>query len=665
MTAADPLTAAPPAANPPDSIAIAVSGISKSFQVGIRHVQALQQVSFNVRHGLVTGLVGPDAAGKTTLMRLAAGLLVADTGSISVLGLDAARQSLQVQGAIGYMPQRFGLYEDLSVQENLDLYADLQGVSKAARPARYTELMQMAGLAPFTRRLAGQLSGGMKQKLGLACALVRQPSLLLLDEPTVGVDPLSRRELWEIVYRLVRDQGTSVLLSTAYLDEAERCDEVVLLHEGKVLAQGTPAELRETMRGRSYELSASGTDKRALQNRIAQAPGVLDALIQGDHVRVVMDDTAPPDAEKLLPGVSGVEMKRVPPRFEDRFVALLKEKPGSAEISHAPPEQSNDSPPHPGRGITSDLAGVVGQPSRMASSSIRAGEGAGTQPHHSVDNSHPHPSGPLASLSPSYRGKEPGGSDAVASIPVIEVHNLQRRFGDFYAVNNVTFSVGKGEIFGLLGANGAGKSTTFRMLCGLLPPSGGTLRVAGADLRLAADATRGRIGYMSQKFSLYGNLSVAENLRFFGSVYGLSGKSGSGRIDWALQEFELADIADFTSGDLSLGYKQRLALACSLMHKPEILFLDEPTSGVDPLARREFWARINALAAQGVTVMVTTHFMEEAEYCDRLAIMAAGEILTTGTPAGIKDQARSPQLPAPTMEDAFIELIRAHEEVAV
>ncbi len=238
MTAADPLTAAPPAANLPDSIAISVSGISKSFHVGSRQVQALQQVSFDVRHGLVTGLVGPDAAGKTTLMRLAAGLLVADTGSISVLGLDAATQSLQVQGAIGYMPQRFGLYEDLSVQENLDLYADLQGVPIAARAARYAELMQMAGLAPFTKRLAGQLSGGMKQKLGLACALVRQPSLLLLDEPTVGVDPLSRRELWEIVYRLVREQGTSVLLSTAYLDEAERCDEVVLLHEGKSAGAG-------------------------------------------------------------------------------------------------------------------------------------------------------------------------------------------------------------------------------------------------------------------------------------------------------------------------------------------------------------------------------------------------------------------------------------------
>ena len=609
MTAADSMTAVSSAANLPDQIALEVSGISKTFHVGTRQVQALQQVSFRVRHGVVTGLVGPDAAGKTTLMRLAAGLLVADAGSITVLGMDAATQSLAVQGAIGYMPQRFGLYEDLTVQENLDLYADLQGVPEAARAARYAELMHMAGLEQFTKRLAGQLSGGMKQKLGLACALVRQPSLLLLDEPTVGVDPLSRRELWDIVYRLVRGQGTSVLLSTAYLDEAERCDEVVLLHDGRLLAQGPPDELRDTMRGRSYEISAPDIEKRVLQQRIAHAPGVLDSLIQGDHIRVVMQDMAPPDPQVLLPGVSGIAIQAVAPRFEDRFVDLLKAKSGSAEVSGSSVADRDDS---------------------------------------------------------SFAAESGKGKRFETGKPVIEVHDLQRRFGDFYAVNNVTFSVAQGEVFGLLGANGAGKSTTFRMLCGLLPPSGGTLRVAGADLRHAAAAARARIGYMSQKFSLYGNLSVAENLRFFGSVYGLSGKLGTSRINWALDEFELRDIAEFTSGDLSLGYKQRLALACALMHEPEILFLDEPTSGVDPLARREFWSRINLLASQGVTIMVTTHFMEEAEYCDRLAIMAAGEILTMGTPGSIKEQARTGQMQAgqisgPTMEDAFVALIQAHQ----
>jgi len=570
-----------------NEIAFEVNGVSKTFHVGKREVVALQQVDFRVRHGVVTGLVGPDAAGKTTLMRLAAGLLLPDAGTISVLGLDVATQSLAVQSHIGYMPQRFGLYEDLSVQENLDLYADLQGVPEAARPARYAELMQMAGLAPFTKRLAGRLSGGMKQKLGLACALVRQPQLLLLDEPTVGVDPLSRRELWEIVYRLVREQGTSVLLSTAYLDEAERCDDVVLLHDGKLLAQGAPTELREIMHGRSYEISSTDIDRRALQLRVAQTPGVLDALILGDSVRAVMQD-------ETAPVVEGAQIEAVPPRFEDYFIMLLKQK---------------------------------------------------------VDDVQPVPAAMLAGSVQGDNGKA-----------MIEVHELKRRFGDFYAVNGISFAVRQGEVFGLLGANGAGKSTTFRMLCGLLPPSAGTLRVAGADLRSAAAAARERIGYMSQKFSLYGNLSVSENLNFFGSVYGLTGERGAARIAWALDEFELRDIADFTSGDLSLGYKQRLALACSLMHEPEILFLDEPTSGVDPLARREFWARINALAAQGVTVMVTTHFMEEAEYCDRIAIMVAGEILTLGTPGSIKQQARSAELPQPTMEDAFVALIQAHTQ---
>ncbi|HEY6094778.1 MAG TPA: ATP-binding cassette domain-containing protein [Gallionellaceae bacterium] len=591
MNTATP-TASPTRASDSMQPALIVNQLHKSFRAGARRIQALHDISFQVRHGVITGLVGPDAAGKTTLMRLAAGLLAPEAGSITILGRDATQQSLEVQASIGYMPQRFGLYEDLTVQENLDLYADLQGVPKAARAARYAELMHMAGLAPFTQRLAGKLSGGMKQKLGLACALIRQPQLLLLDEPTVGVDPLSRRELWAIVYRLVREQGTSVLLSTAYLDEAERCDDVVLLHEGRLLAQGTPAALREPMRGRTFRLNSGQRDKRAALSELSRAPGVLDGLIQGEHIRLVMQEGTTASAATLLPDVADASIEAVPPRFEDSFIALLLDR-GAA--------------------------------------------------HH-------HAAAPAAAPAPAQQRPA-----------VIEVHDLQCRFGDFYAVNHISFSVLQGEVFGLLGANGAGKSTTFRMLCGLLPPSGGTLRVAGADLRHAAAAARARIGYMSQRFSLYGNLSVAENLRFFSSIYGVSSREDGDRIQWALREFELEAMADFVSGDLSLGYKQRLALACALMHEPHILFLDEPTSGVDPLARREFWARINALAQQGVTVMVTTHFMEEAEYCDRLAIMASGEILTLGTPGEIKAQARSAALPDPTMEDAFVALIEARE----
>jgi ABC-2 type transport system ATP-binding protein len=583
-------------AAPDPEYALEVRDLAKRFQMGERGIDALRGVGFRVRAGVVTGLIGPDGAGKTTLMRIAAGLLAPDAGSVRVLGLDATQESLAVQATLGYMPQRFGLYEDLSVQENLDLYADLQGVPQAARSARYAELMRMTGLAAFSRRLAGRLSGGMKQKLGLACALVRAPRLLLLDEPTVGVDPVSRRELWEIVYRLVQAQGMSVLLSTAYLDEAERCDAVILLHEGRVFDQGAPAAFQSRVEGRTFAVSAPRGAKRALQRALAQAPGVVDAIVQGEGVRIITRDASAPDLGALLPAFPDARAAPVPPRFEDSFVVML----------HV------DRPDVPAAAPVSDTEPAA-------------------------------PRGPV---------------DLREN--VIEVHGLKRRFGAFYAVDGIDFEVRRGEIFGLLGANGAGKSTTFRMLCGLLPASAGSLRVAGVDLRHAAAAARARIGYMSQKFALYGNLSVRRNLEFFARVYGLRGARWQARIAWANAEFELAQVGEQVSAELPLGYKQRLAMACALMHEPEILFLDEPTSGVDPLARREFWWRIDALARAGVTVLVTTHFMEEAEYCDRLAIMAAGRLLAIGEPAQIKAQARSAQddqAPEPSMEDAFIHLI--------
>jgi len=577
-------------------VVLELRGVRKQFVAGARTLTALRGVSLSVRHGCVTGLIGPDGAGKTTLMRLAVGLLEPDDGQISVLGRDATRESQAVQASVGYMPQRFGLYEDLSVQENLDLYADLQGVPQSDRAARNGELMHMTGLARFTTRLAGRLSGGMKQKLGLACTLVRAPQLLLLDEPTVGVDPVSRRELWQIVYRLVREEKMTVLVSTAYLDEAERCDEIVLLHEGEILGQGRPADLREPMRGRTFTVSSPGRNKREVQKALAAAPGVLDAVIQADRVRVIARVGAPPTPDRLLSGLDGASIEAAEPRLEDAFVAMLRERNRPGDI-----------------------------PARPAPS-------PGAFPR-------------LAAALPRQTG------------PVIEVRDVSRLFGRFYAVKHATFDVAAGEVFGLLGPNGAGKSTTFRMLCGLLPASAGTLRVAGLDLRHAADEARARIGYMSQKFSLYGNLSVSENLRFFSSAYNMSGRRQSERTQWALDQFELTALADMTSHDLSLGHKQRLAMACALMHEPDILFLDEPTSGVDPMARREFWSRINALAEKGVTILVTTHFMEEAENCDRLAIMADGEILALGSPAEIKLGQRREGHPTPTMEDAFIALI--------
>jgi ABC-2 type transport system ATP-binding protein len=577
-------------------VVLELRGVRKQFASGGRTLTALRGVSLGVGRGRVTGLIGPDGAGKTTLMRLSVGLLVPDEGQITALGHDTARDPLAVQSSVGYMPQRFGLYEDLTVQENLDLYSDLQGVAAADRAGRYGELMHMTGLARFTGRLAGRLSGGMKQKLGLACTLVRPPQLLLLDEPTVGVDPVSRRELWQIVYRLVREHAMTVLLSTAYLDEAERCDDIVLLHEGEILGKGRPGEFREPLRGRTFSARAPAIGKRAFQKAVSAVPGVLDAVIQADRVRVVAREGAADIPGQIARAFAGSTAEAVEPRLEDAFVALLL-----------------------GRGEARAGAGPL---------PARAAPAAGT-PHR-----------PAAF---------PG--------PVIEVRDVSRKFGDFDAVRSATFDVAQGEVFGLLGPNGAGKSTTFRMLCGLLPPSAGTLRVAGLDLRHAASAARARIGYMSQKFSLYGNLSVLENLRFFSSAYDLFGRRQDGRIAWALSEFGLAEYVSMTSQDLSLGHKQRLAMACALMHEPDILFLDEPTSGVDPIARREFWSRINALAEGGVTILVTTHFMEEAEYCDRLAIMADGEVLTIGDPASIKRGQRSEAMPEPSMEDAFIGLI--------
>lgn len=568
--------------------------VSKTFTSQGYQVKAIDNMSFSVKAGNVTGLIGPDGAGKTTLMRLACGILTADSGGFKVMGIDVNKQPLQVQSQIGYMPQRFGLYEDLSVQENLDLYADLQNVAIDKRKARFDELMQMTGLSPFTQRLAGKLSGGMKQKLGLACALIRSPKLLLLDEPTVGVDPVSRRELWEIVYRQVREQGMSVLLSTAYLDEAERCNDVIVLHEGKLIMQGKPNEFSQTVKGRVFQVTVKNTKHRSLQQKLSQNSSVLDALIVGEGIRLVMNQQGMPSTEILLPDMvkanMNIHITAIEPRFEDAFIARLKNKENNKQ--------------------------------------------------HNISQ---------IKVSGSKQDE------------VIRVENLTRKFGDFIAVNKINFQVKRGEIFGLLGANGAGKSTAFRMLCGLLPVSSGKVAVAGMDLRTATALARRKIGYMAQKFSLYADLSVKQNLKFFSSAYGLRKKAQDERINWALSTFGLQNYQDTNAGNLPLGYKQRLSFAAALMHEPEILFLDEPTSGVDPLARREFWQRTNALAEMGVTILVTTHFMDEANYCDRLVILSKGKVLAAGTPLDMKNLARSEAQPDPSMEDAFIYLIQQKE----
>jgi len=562
-----------------------VQALSKCFTgKKTKEVKALDNVSFSVRRGRVTGLVGADGAGKTTLIRIAAGLLVPTSGSVTVLGLNSVSDTLEIQSRVGYMPQKFGLYQDLTVAENMTLYADLQGVATKERATKFTRLLQMTDLGSYTGRRAGALSGGMKQKLGLACALIKSPEILLLDEPTVGVDPVSRRELWKIVNELVENDGIGVLVSTAYLDEAERCDQVVVLHEGKVLAEGTPGDFIKPMAGRVLLVDASpGHKARNIYTRLSGIDDIVDVTIRSGKVRTVLHENA---NETILADTLGpVTIHQAHPTFEDAFMALI---PRSGQHHQPSPMTS----PHPGH----DLEEIV------------------------------------------------------------RTHELQKMFGTFEAVKKLTFSVRRGEIFGLLGPNGAGKSTTFRMLCGLLPASGGEISVAGHDLRRSRAKARARLGYMAQQFSLYGQLTTRENLNFFGKAYGLSGKRLKTRMEWAFDEFSLARWANTPAGALPGGNKQRLAMAAALLHEPDILFLDEPTSGVDPFARREFWLRINTFAEQGTTVVVTTHFMEEAEYCDRMIIMSQGDTLAFGTPAEIRELAKTADNPQPTMDDAFISL---------
>jgi ABC-2 type transport system ATP-binding protein len=624
---------------------LAAHDIHKRFTPkGLPAVQALEAVSFEAPPGMLTALVGPDGAGKTTLIRLAAGLLRADSGQLRVLGFDAATEPQQIQDRISYLPQRFGLYEDLTVAENIDLYADLHGVTPQARAERYPRLMAMTNLGRFKDRLAGKLSGGMKQKLGLACTLVRSPELLLLDEPTVGVDPLSRRELWEIIHDLVDTQGLSVLLATAYLDEAERCGHVIVLHQGKVLAHGRPGEITDVARDRVF-LAELVQDQsvRGVQSRVLDEPGVIDAVPDGGRVRIVRASRET-NSTNAGPAPDGAATSR------STNTALSGT--GAAESTTA------DAVPDGSRGTRSGVAVVrdgAHQTFMTAESVLHGARIYATAPRFEdgfmlllrrvADQEH------ASAISLVRPMVATGGEVAV------RVHNLARKFGAFTAVDHISFDVHRGTIFGLLGPNGAGKTTTFRMLCGLLPATDGELHVAGADVRLSRAAARAQLGYVAQKFSLYGALTVVENLDFFASAYGLRGPRKSARIGWALEQFELVPHANEPSGQLPGGFKQRLAMAAALLHEPQILFLDEPTSGADPLARRAFWRRITALAEQGVTIIVTTHFMQEAEYCDRIAIMDAGRVLAEGPPGEIRRLADRREGQEPSMEDAFIAVV--------
>ncbi|QXF33050.1 multidrug ABC transporter ATP-binding protein [Photorhabdus akhurstii] len=568
---------------------ITLAKVEKTFP-NLSH-PAVSSLTAEIYGGSVTGLVGPDGAGKTTLIRMLAGLLKPDSGSIAIMGLDPIKDGVQVRFELGYMPQKFGLYEDLTVLENLNLYADLRGVLGDERKKTYEQLLTFTDLTRFTGRLAGKLSGGMKQKLGLACTLLGKPKVLLLDEPGVGVDPIARRELWRMVHELA-DDGMLILWSTSYLDEAEQCRDVLLLNQGKLLHHGQPQKLTQKMFGRSFLLDTKQDSRRKTLQHALTLPQVTDGVIQGKYVRLILKpDVSPQELLNRLE-LPEAEIIKATPRFEDAFIDLL------------------------GGGSTrrSELAEIM----------------------------------PRITANPTET--------------VIEAQDLTKKFGDFAATDHVDFQVKRGEIFGLLGPNGAGKSTTFKMMCGLMVPTSGKALVLEMDLKTSSGKARQHLGYMAQKFSLYGNLTVEQNLKFFSGIYGLQGRKQKEKIDGMIDAFNLKSVLQQTTDELPLGYKQRLALSCSLMHEPDILFLDEPTSGVDPQIRREFWLHINGMVDKGVTVMVTTHFMDEAEYCDRIGLVFRGKLIAAGTPDDLKQLVATDENPDPSMEQAFIDLVINYDE---
>jgi len=564
---------------------VKIDNLSKKFT----DEYALDSINAEIFTGKITGLAGPDGAGKTTLIRTIAGLLLPTSGVVTVNGFNSVKEANKIQGIISYMPQKFGLYEDLTVIENLNLYADLKNVADKEKEAHFERLLKFTDLKRFTSRLAGALSGGMKQKLGLACCLIKTPQLLLLDEPSVGVDPISRRELWYMVKELVNDE-MGVIWSTAYLDEAEKCDEVILLNEGAFLFQGKPDKLYERVKNRTFQIqNIEGSTRKVLTNALNNNK-IIDGIIQGSNVRIVThEENTFPSAQELESGINSRIIK-VEPGFEDAFIDILGGRPGGKSA------------------LAEEMADIS-----------------------------------------EYKEN------------IITADSLTKQFGDFVAVNNISFSVKQGEIFGLLGPNGAGKSTAFKMMCGLLKPTKGTANIAGYDLRTASGEARSKLGYMAQKFSLYDNLSVLQNLNFFAGIYGLSGRKKREKVEQMIKIFDLKQYLDSSAGNLPLGFKQRLALACAVMHNPPVLFLDEPTSGVDPITRREFWLHINGLVQKGVTVIITTHFMDEAEYCDRIGLVYQSRLIAIGSPDELKNKVRSDSMPDPTLEDAFIELIKAED----
>jgi ABC-2 type transport system ATP-binding protein len=554
--------------------AISVHGLWKRYGA----VEAVRGIEFEVRRGEIFGLIGPDGAGKTSTFQILAGVMEATSGTARIF----SRPAREARSESGYLTQSFSLYPDLTVEENIRYIGDLRHVAGSEIAQRGHRYLSMFDMDRFTGRLAGRLSGGMKQKLALACALVAQPRVLLLDEPTTGVDPVSRREFWDTLAHLALD-GLTIMVATPYLDEAERCHRVALVHLGEIRELGTPAELRDRLKATRLEVHTSDLAKaeqtlaadaaRHSEGDAAPCSDIVDVQRFGDRLDVLVPDAArgrQAVQDRLKAAGMTIEIRRTDrPTLENTFVATLR------AIG-----QEVRPPSYPGRHAHGDLKGRV----------------------------------------------------------AIGAREMTKRFGNFTAVNNVSIEVKYGEIYGLLGANGAGKTTTIKMLCGLLDPTTGTMELAGEKGRLRSPAVRQRIGYMSQKFSLYDDLTIGENLEFFAGVYGVPMDERDEKKRWVLYFSGLAGKEELITGSLPGGWKQRVAFGAAIMHEPTVLFLDEPTSGVDPLARRAFWRMINQLADAGTAILVTTHYLEEAEQCNRLGFMVAGELVAEGTPQGIKSQ---------------------------
>ncbi|MUL38397.1 ATP-binding cassette domain-containing protein [Gloeocapsopsis dulcis] len=561
-------------------LVIQVEGLRKRYGKFV----AVRGIDFTVRQGEIFGLIGPDGAGKTTTFHILAGVMEASEGAVQVLGLPPRDARLN----IGYLTQQFSLYLDLSIDENLSYSAGLRKISSDLLQQRRNKYLKLMGLERFGDRLAGQLSGGMKQKLALCCALVSQPQILLLDEPTTGVDPVSRREFWDVLATLA-NEGVTIVVATPYLDEAERCNRIALMYEGQIQQIGTLKQLRDDL----------GLE------RLEVRTGNLQALEAAEKILLSADPESNVHIDVVHPHQTHNAIADVQ-SFGDRLDVLVPNvQKGEAQVRRLLSQKN----------ILLDA--IESGEATLENVFVTRLRASGSDP-------------------PFIPFPKAGRKNISTSSVAIGARNLRKVFGNFQAVEGVNLEIRYGEIYGLLGANGAGKTTTIKMLCGLLEPSSGKISLAEQTQNLRSNELRRRIGYMSQKFTLYDDLSVVQNLEFYCGVYGVARRSRRTRIDWVLETCGLVGQEDMITGQLPGGWKQRVAFGASVMHEPEILFLDEPTSGVDPLARRQFWRLIEDFARNGTAILVTTHYLEEAEHCNRMGFLVAGEVVTQGSPSQIK-----------------------------